>query len=116
MTDAALRAWSVAWMIARILTGEVGVVPQAAYPVAQVAMNRLEAGMGYDGWHAIAEEPEPWALDAAWEAWRLGGDRNGPLNALSKQDMADLGFDVSEWCEICSEDGRWCEYIGRWPK
>jgi len=91
MTNAALRAFSIAWMVARILVGEVSVIPQAALPVAQVAMNRLEAGMGYDGWHAIADEPANWAMDVAWEAWKRGGDAEGDLFALSDADCEALG-------------------------
>jgi len=116
MTDAALVVFSVAFMIARIVTGECGgTVPEAGPAIAQVAMNRLEAGKGYDGWHAIADDPTDWALDAAWEAYWRGGDASGDLFALGKKDMQILGFDPDApwWTEICSECGYWCLYVGR---
>lgn len=117
MTNSALRALSrVLIMVACIVTGECGsVVPQAALPVAIVAMNRLDAGMGYDGWHAIADEPTDWAMDAAWEAYWRGGDASGDLFALGKKDMEALGFDPDApwWMGICSPCGRWCSYVGR---
>jgi len=109
MTDAALIALSAVFIVARILTGEISVVPQAAIPVAQVAYERLDAGMGYDGWHAIADEPAGWALDAAWEAWRLGGDGN--LYAISGADMEALGFDEDGWENVGSTE--WPLWIGK---
>jgi len=111
MTDSALLVWSVVWMIARILVGEVGVVPEAALPVAQVAMNRLAAGKGYDGWHAIADEPESWALDAAWEAYWQGGDKDGDIHAISEADRVALGFDEANWRNVGSL--RWPVWISR---
>ena len=111
MTNAALRALSTVYMIACIVTGEVGIIPQAALAVARVAMNRLEAGMGYDGWHAIADEPADWALDAAWEAWRQGGDAEGDLYALSDADIVALGFDKANWENVGSDE--WPLWIGR---
>jgi len=111
MTDTALRTLSVVWTVARILTGEIGVVPQAAPAVAQVAMNRLEMGWGYSGWHAIADEPADWALDAAWEAWRRGGDAEGNLYAISGADMEALGFDERNWTQVGTT--RWSEWVGK---
>jgi len=108
MTDTALRTLSVVWMIARIVTGEISVVPQAAVPVARVAYERIPY-WGYDGWHAIADEPADWALDAAWEAWRLGGDGN--LYAISGADMDALGFDKDNWENVGTEE--WPEWVGR---
>ena len=111
MTNAALLAFGIIWRIACILTGEIGVVPQAAPHVAQVAMNRLAAGKGFDGWHAIADMPEPWALDAALTAWRMGGDADGNLFALSEADIVALGFDKANWENVGSE--RWPVWVGR---
>jgi len=113
MTDAALRAFSVAWTVACIVTGEACVIPQAAFPVAQVAFNRLEAGMGYDGWHAIADEPTDWAMDVAWEAYRNGGDAEGNLYALSLQDMEMLDFMQSDDCWECVVSGIWGICVGK---
>ena len=109
MTNAALRVFSIVYMVARILTGEVPSVPQAAIPVAQVAYNRLNAGWGYAGWNAIADEPADWALDAAWEVWKQGGDGN--LYALSGDDMANLGFDEDRWKNVGST--KWPVWVGR---
>jgi len=106
MTDAALIVFSTVYIVARILTGEISVIPQAALPVAIVAMNRLDAGMGYDGWHAIADEPADWAMDAAWEAYWRGGDAGGDLFAISGADMEALGFDEVNWENVGSD---------RWP-
>ena len=67
MTNAALRVFSIVYMVARILTGEVPSVPQAAIPVAQVAYNRLNAGWGYAGcfWEWCNECAAAWAQDEA---------------------------------------------------
>jgi len=112
MTDSALLVWSVVWTVACILTGECGgTVPQAAPAIAQVAMNRLEVGKGYAGWHAIADEPEPWALEAAWEAYWKGGDGGGNMFALSGADIEALGFDVVNWKNVGTS--RWPLWIGR---
>jgi len=111
MTDAALIAFSTVFMVARILTGEIGVIPEAALPVATVVYNRLEAGKGYAGWHAIADEPEPWALDAAWEAYWKGGDANGDVFAISGVDMVKLGFDETNWENVGSIE--WPLWIGK---
>lgn len=101
--------------LAGVIQGESEVILELAGPsVAAVAMNRAAIGKDLGGWHAWAE-PSPRAIEMAWAAYRQGGDRDGPLNALSKSDIEKLGFDKSEWLEICSDDGRWCEYIGRWP-
>jgi len=111
MTDSALRVLSrVLIMVARILVGEVSVVPEAALPVAIVAMNRLDAGMGYAGWHAIADKPADWALSVAWEAWRRGGDADGNLFALGKKDMQVLGFDEGNWENVGSDE--WPVWVG----
>lgn len=107
MTNSALRVFSIIHMVARILTGEISVVPQAALPVANVAYNRLDI-WGYDGWHAIADEPADWALDAAEEAyWQR---RGGNLYALSEADIVALGFDKDGWENVGSE--RWPVWIG----
>lgn len=111
MTNSALRALSVVYTVACILTGEIGVVPEAAPAVAQVAMNRLDAGMGYEGWHAIADQPADWALEAAWQAWKMGGDANGNIHAISGADMIALGFDERNWTQVGSR--RWPEYVGK---
>jgi len=111
MTDAALIAISIVHMIARIIVGECGgTVPEAGPAIARVAMNRLDAGKGYDGWHAIADEPEPWALDVAWEAYWKGGDANGDVFAISGVDMVKLGFDETNWENVGSIE--WPVYIG----
>ena len=111
MTDAALRALSrVLIMVACILVGEVGVVPEAAPAVAQVSMNRLEMGWGWRGWHAIADEPADWALDAAWEAYWKGGDADGNLYAISGADMKALGFDERNWENVGSTE--WPVWVG----
>jgi len=112
MTFSALRVLSrVLIMVACILVGEVGVVPEAAPAVAQVSMNRLEMGWGWRGWHAIADEPADWALSVAWEAWRRGGDADGNLFALGKKDMQVLGFDEGNWENVGSDE--WPVWVGR---
>jgi len=112
MTNASLRVLSIIWTVACIVTGEVSVVPSAGYNVACVALNRLEAGWGFDGWHAIADEPESWALDVAWEAWR-SEDTGGDLYALSESDIVSLGFDKRNWENVGSD--RWPVWAGeRW--
>ncbi len=111
MTNAALVAFSVVHMIARIVTGEVCVVPEAAPAVAAVAVNRLDIGWGYAGWNAIAEEPADWALDAAWGAWKRGGDPEGELYAISGDDLEALGFDVTGWRQVGSDE--WPVWVGR---
>jgi len=108
MTNAALLAWSIVFMVARILTGEIGVVPEAAIPVAQVAYERIKVGWGYEGWYAIADEPADWALDAAWKAWRMGG--SGNLYAISGADLEALEFDKRNWENVGST--RWPLYVG----
>jgi len=92
VTNAALVAYTIIHMVARILTGEVGVVPQAAIPVAHVAYNRLPV-WGYDGWHAIADEPADWATKAAEKAYWMWvrGETGGNLFALSDDDCEALG-------------------------
>jgi len=110
MTDSALRFISTVWTIACILTGEVGVVPEAAPAVAQVALNRYDLGWGRDGWNAIADEPEPWALDVAWEVWR-SGDTGGNLYAISGADMEALEFDEDGWENVGSTE--WPVWVGR---
>jgi len=108
MTNAALIAYTVIYMVARIVTGEVGVVPSAGHDVACVAYNRLEAGMGYDGWNAIADEPADWALDAAEAVyWMRGG---GNLYALSEADIVALGFDKDGWRNVGSDE--WPVWVG----
>jgi len=109
MTDSALRVFSIVWAVACIVTAEVRVVPEAAGPVAQVALNRYDLGWGWDGWNAIADEPEPWAWDAAWEAWR-SGDTGGNLYALSEADIIALGFDKANWQNVGSIE--WPEWVG----
>jgi len=112
MTDAALIAISIVHMIARIIVGECGgTVPEAGPAIARVAMNRLDAGMGYDGWHAIADEPVDWALDVAWEAYWKGGDADGNLYAISGADMKALGFDERNWRQVGSDE--WPVWVGR---
>jgi len=111
MTNSALRVFSIVWVVACIVTGEVRVVPQAAGPVAQVALNRYDLGWGWDGWNAIADEPEPWAWDAAWDAWRNGPQEGGNLYAISEADIVKLGFDKGGWENVGNE--RWPEWVGR---
>ena len=111
MTNAALRVLGgVLIMLACIVTGEVSVVPQAAPAVAQVAMNRLDAGIA-GGWHCIADAPADWAWSVAWEAWLAGGDAGGDLFALSEADMATLGFDKRNWEQVGSD--RWPVWVGK---
>ena len=108
MTNASLVAYTVIYTIARILTGEISVVPEAALPVAQVAYNRLDV-WGYDGWHAIADEPEPWAIGAAEAAyWQR---RDGNLYALSEADIVALGFDKRNWENVGTAE--WPVWVGR---
>ena len=110
MTNSALRIISIVWAIACIVTGEVGVVPEAAGPVAQVAVERYALGWGFSGWNAIADEPADWAWDAAWDAWR-NGPQGGNLYALSEADIVKLGFDKANWRNVGNES--WPEWVGR---
>ena len=112
MTNAALIVFSVVHMVARIITGECGGVAQEAGPaMAIIAMNRREIGWGWSGWNAIADEPENWALDIAWEAWRKGEDTSGNLYALSGADMESLGFGEDDWENVGND--KWPIWVGR---
>ena len=99
-------------MVARILTGEASVIPEAAIPVAQVTFNRYPI-WGWDGWHSIADEPADWAIDAAWEAWWGCELNEGNLYALSLDDMAALGFDIDAPQWRCITNGRWGVCLGK---
>ena len=113
MTNAALIAYTVIYTIARIITGEVSVVPEAALPVASVAYNRLDV-WGYDGWHAIADEPKPWAIDAAEAAYWMWvrGESGGDLFALSDDDCRKLGV---TWGTRHGDDRWGVTTFRRWP-
>lgn len=112
MSDVTIRTFATIWMIARILVGECGVIPEAGPAVAQVVMNRLDAGMGYAGWHGIADVPEPSerAIEMAWRAYERGGDADGDLFALSESDILRLGFDKANWENVGST--RWPVWVG----
>lgn len=102
--------------LASVIEGETAVILELAGPsIGEVGMNRAAMGWDFKGWNGRAE-PSERAIEMAWAAYEKGGDPDGDLNALSKQDMIDLGFDPSDWREICSDDGLWCIYIGRWPE
>lgn len=104
--------------LASIAQGEVSVIHKAASAVLEVALNREAYGWGLvKGWNGYDPmcHPEEWAWREAQKALWQGGDANGDKHAFSKADMEKLGFDKSEFKEICTNDGRWCEYIGGWP-
>jgi len=110
MTNAAFRVFTIVWSVACILTGEVGVVPEAAPAVAQVALNRYDLGWGFSGWNAIADEPADWAWDAAWAAWRNGPQEGGEIYAISEADIIALGFNKKNWRNVGSTE--WPEWVG----
>ena len=114
MTDVTLRILAVVIHVACILVGECGgTVPEAGPAIAAVAMNRLEMGWGWRGWNAIADEPEPWAMDAAWEAYWQGGDASGDLFALSDADCKALGV---TWGTRHGNERWGITVTRRWPK
>lgn len=78
-----------------IITGEARVLPEAGPRMAQTVKNRIDAGRGLDGWHAIASTPDDWALKIAAEVWLNGINSDGDIFALSLDDMARLGFDIN---------------------
>jgi len=98
---------SMLYTVACIIQGEVGVMPEVGPRVARVIWTREAMGKGFDGWNGW-QEPEPWAIQDAWEAWLEGADIDGERHAISLQDLAVLGFENSDcWECVYSDDRRW---------
>ena len=98
--------------LAGVIQGEAGVVLELAGPaVATVAMNNVAIGREFGPWHAYAE-PSPRAIEIAWAAYEMGGDRNGDLFALSDADCEMLGV---TWGTRYGNDEWGITVTRRWP-
>lgn len=98
--------------LASLITGEArGLPAEGQQAIAHVAMNRLEAGYGWNGWYGWGD-PSPESIANAYQVVHRDHDpTGGALYALSHNDMQNLGFDRGEAIVIENPDNGQTLYL-----
>lgn len=103
--------------LAALVSGEArGMTAEGQQAIAHVALNRLEAGYGWDGWNGFDEPTSESVMNAYLAVKRDHDPTGGALYALSRNDMRYLGFEKADIVIENPENGQALYLLYEWPR